>query len=162
LKVGGGGGGGGMTFISPSKTAGFAAGSLKTSCSGTKLEFDVLSSLPSSVESNGFNWFEFSEGAGILGSVDSKGFVLGGGGGGGTNCSTSTSCDEEGGESNGSNVEGGGGGGGKSPFPVWISGIGFGTEVGRRGLSSNGSNEGGAAGGAGKLLSKEGLDLAGS
>ena len=151
-----------MTFISPSKTPGFAAGSLKTSCSGTKLEFDVLSSLPSSVESNGFNWLEFSEGGGILGSVVSKGFVLGGGGGGGTNCSTSTSGNEEGGESNGSNVEGGGGGGGKSPFLVWVSGIGFCTEVGRRGLSSKGSNEGGAAGGAGKLLSKEGLDLAGS
>ena len=52
---------------------------------------------------------------------------------------------------------GGGGGGGKSPFSVWISGIGFCTGVGRRGLSSKGLNEDGAAGGAGKLLSNVGL-----
>ena len=139
-----------MTLISPSETLGFVAGAPKISCPREpSREFVVLSSLPFSVDSKGFNWLEFAGGSGIFGSVDSKGFVLGGGGGGGTNCSTSASCDEEGGESNGSNVEGGGGGGGgKSPFSDWISGLGFCTGVGRRGLSSKGLNAGGAAGGS--------------
>jgi len=152
-----------MTLISPSITPGFVAGSLNTSCKGTKLEFVVLSSLPFSVDSNGFNWLEFAGGTGIFGSVDSKGFVLGGGGGGGTNCSTSASSDDkEGGESNGSNVEGGGGGGGKSPISDWPPGIGFCPGVVGRGLSSKGLNEDGAAGGSGKSLSNEGFVLAGS
>ena len=120
------------------------------------IRFVLLSSLPFSVDSKGFNWLEFAGGSGIFGRVDSNGFVLGGGGGGGTNCSTSG--DEAGGVSNGLNVEGGGGGGGgKLPFSVWISGLEFCTGVGRMGLSSKGLNAGGAAGGSGKLLSMFGL-----
>jgi hypothetical protein len=152
-----------MTFISPSITPAFVAGSANTSCKGTKLEFVVLSSLLFSVDSNGFNWLEFAGGAGIFGSVDSKGFVLSGGGGGGTNCSTSASDDDEGEESNGSNAEGGGGGGGgKSPISDWLPGIGFCLGVAGRGLSSKGLNEDGTAGGSGKSLSSDGLVLVGS
>jgi hypothetical protein len=142
-------------LISSSKALAFVPGSLKTSCKGTKLEFVLLSSLPFSVDSKGFNWLEFAGGSGILGSVDSNGFVLGGGGGGGTNCSTLG--DEAGGVSNGLNVEGGGGGGGKLLFSVWISGIEFCIGVGKMGLSSKGLKSVDAGGGGGKLLSKFGL-----
>jgi hypothetical protein len=137
--------------MSSSVSLGFISGAPKTSCKGTKSGFDLLSSLPFSVDSKGFNWLEFAGDSGIFGSVDSNGFVLGGGGGGGTNCSISGF--EAGGVSNGLNVEGGGGGGGKLPFSVWISGIEFCTGVGRIGLSSNGLNAGGAPGGGGKLFS---------